>query len=566
MERFTPLLLTGCSAQEKLLRLRLNSLGSLYYFTHVVLGRKRLTEKLHAPICASLERKHIKDVYELPRDHFKSTICSESLPMWWALPFTAKEQDQFLKLGYSDEYIKHMRSVHNPMHRTLLISENITNAAKLGKRIRYHFESNAIFRAAFYDILPTAAESWTSFSLSVNRAAFGGASHGEGNFDFIGVGGALQSRHYDAIIQDDIVGRKAVGSQSVMDDTIQYHKILPGAFDSTDPDYGNDELVVGNRWGFHDLNSYLREHEPEFSFHSHSALGGCCDMHPADTPIFPEAFSFEKLMGLKRRYGNYEFSCQYLNNPISPEDADFRSSDLCYFTFVRGEGGRVFIQHEVKDGIVRKDVALGHLQISMAVDPTHSGNTGAGRCRHAIVVLGKFSDPAGGDRYYLLQSWAKACSLETFVGEIYKIAERWHIRKFGVETSAGQVYLKFHLDQKNLVANNKIDIIPLKGEVEAPDGTITTKKEWRIRNVLSPLFEQQSFYVQRNQQDFIGEFTTFPRGKYCDQLDALAYIPQMLRGSMSLALHNVLLQKNQARARKVNQPYSYSGANVLHVN
>jgi hypothetical protein len=540
----------------------------LYYFSKICLGKDRLTEHLHAPICYSLEREFLKDVYEIPRDHYKSTLCSEALPIWWSLPFGQKEEDTFLKLGYADDYVKFMHRIHDPMHRTLLVSENITNSAKLGKRIRFHFESNTLFRGVFHDILPTTNDVWTNYSLHVNRAPFGGAKHGEGNFDFIGVGGALQSRHYDAIIQDDIVGRKAIQSSSVMDDTIHYHTILPGAFDSTDPDHENSEIVIGNRWGFHDLNSYLREHETSFMFHSHSALGGCCASHPQDTPIFPERFSLAKLMVLKKRYGAYEFSCQFLNNPISPEDADFKTEYLGYYEFVRQNDGRAAVHFEVKDGIVRKDIPLGHLNISMAVDPTHSGNSGAGRCRHAIVVLGKFHDEKSQqDMYVLLDTWAQACSLSTFVDKIYAMADKWKLRKFGVETSAGQVYLKFHLDQKNLVSNRKLDITPLKGEVEAPDGTITTKKAWRIRNVLSPIFENGQFFVQRRMQDFIAEYQTFPRGKFVDQLDALAYIPQMLRGSVSVALHNIQLARNLSRAQQVNKPYSYgSRPNYLRVN
>jgi hypothetical protein len=239
---FKPLALAGCSAEEKLRRIRINSLGSLWFFTKITLQKHRLTETLHYPLCVGLEKEYLKDLYELPRDHFKSTICTEALPMWWCLPFTSREEDFFAKLGYVDEYIQWLHRIHNPGHRNLLVSENVTNAAKLGKRIAYQFESNALFRAAFGDILPTAAETWTTQSLHVNRKAFGGGAHGEGNFDFIGVGGALQSRHYDTIIQDDIVGRKAIDSTVVMEDTIEYHKLLIGAFDTADASHDNSEL------------------------------------------------------------------------------------------------------------------------------------------------------------------------------------------------------------------------------------------------------------------------------------------------------------------------------------
>jgi phage terminase large subunit-like protein len=556
---FTPLPLTGQPADEKLRRLRFNSLGSLFYFTRVCLGRRRLTESFHLPFCLSLEREFLKDVYEIPRDHFKSTICSEALPMWLTLPFMQSDEDAFLTQGYGDEYIRFLKRMHNPMRRNLLVSENVTNAAKLGKRIEYHFQSNAIFRGCFSEILPTSSETWTSYSMHVNRGKFGGASHGEGSFDFLGVGGALQSRHYDNLFEDDLIGRKAIQSPSVMDQSIEYHKLLIGAFDSQDAEHENNELVVANRWGFHDLNSHIRENEPWFVIHSHSALGGCCDAHPSDTPIFPEEFSFEKLMRFKQRLGSYHFSCQFLNNPISPEDADFKSEWLKYYSFERGDDGGVRIQQESHDGLHYKPFPYHHLQVAMAVDPAHSGNSGAGRARHAIVVWGQLDDD-----YFLLDAWAQQCTLGTFVDKIYALAQKWRLRKFGVETVAGQIYLKFHLDTKNAQENNYLKIIPLKGEVEGPDGTMTRKKEWRIRNVLSPLFEFGHVYVQRRHQDFIGEYNTFPRGKFVDLLDASAYIPQMLRHAGSRTQSTIMLANNQQRARLVNTPYSDSS--ILRVN
>jgi phage terminase large subunit-like protein len=210
-----------------------------------------------------------------------------------------------------------------------------------------------------------------------------------------------------------------------------------------------------------------------------------------------------------------------------------------------------------KTAFAPKDVPVGHLAIAMAVDPNHSGNSAHGRCRHAIMVVGRTDT-----NYYLLESYASAASYSAFIDKIYEIANRWKLRKFGLETVAAQIYLKFHLDQKNIATGSKLTILPLKGEVEAPDGTMTRKKEWRIRNVLSPLFENGQFYVLRSQQDFIGEYNTFPRGKYVDQLDALAYVPQMLKNNISHAESLVLLQKNQAKAMQINQPYSFRQGSI----
>jgi hypothetical protein len=566
VEQYKPLPITGLSPQAAVRALRLNSLGSLYYFIKVALKRRRLTDTLHHPICRSLERKHIKDVYEMPRDHFKSTICGEGLPMWRALPVTPADEDAFKAEGYSDEFIRWMHEVHDTDARNLLVSENITNAAKLGRKIRGHFESNAIFRAAFSDILPDTSCTWTDFSLHIKRPNATG-SHGEGTFDFLGVGSAVQSRHYNGLlIEDDLVGRKALESPSIMDKTIDYHKLLVGVFENEDALFENDELVVGNRWAYHDLNTYIQEHEPWFVFVNHSALGGCCPLHLADTPIFPEEFSFEKLMRLKERLGNYHFSCQFLNNPCSPEDADFKPEWLSYYTLGVDANAYPLIVHEPKNGLIYKDRRISEMSLAMTVDPRHSGNDSAGRCRHALVVLGsllskdfvamKGADPQDRQHYYLLDNAALQSNYDTFFAAIYKMARKWKIRRVGFESVAAQKYAIYHIEQRNRYETWPIRIVELKGEVEAPDGSISRKKEWRIRNVLAPIFESERFWCQRQHTDFVGEYQTFPKGRFCDLLDAMAYAPQIMYSPMSMESVMSMKRANWQQSRKVNQPYS----------
>jgi hypothetical protein len=561
IQRFTPVIIAPTDdASEKLAKMRLNSLGSLYWFIKSALRRKRLVDHLHRPWCISLERDHLKDVYELPRDHFKSTICSEGFPMWRALPFDNRDEDRFRKLGYGDEFIAFMKRVHKRDSRNLLVCENITNAAKLGTRVSGHYSSGAIFRVLFPEILPDSSCTWSSFSLHHKRSP-GAAPHGEGTFDFLGVGGALQSRHYDGlIVQDDLVGRKAIESISIMEKTIDYHRLVVGAFENPDENtHENDEFIVGNRWSYGDLNSHIREHEPWFKIVTHSALGGCCPDHPADTPIFFEEFSLEKLERWRKRLGNYHFSCQFLNNPAAPENADFREEWLNHFEIEDASpsnGYKQMIRHEVRDGIVRKDFEISHLRLGLCVDPNHSGNQGLGRCRHAIMVVGLSAD----GYYYLLDCWAKASGYDEFYAKIFELAGKWKLTKIGVETVAAQKYIGHHIEWLAKSKGQFLRIIPLKGETEGPDGELTRKKEWRIRNVLAPIFEACQFYTQRKYQDFLGEYTTFPRGRFVDQLDALAYIPQLIKAPQRYEDHMKALLANQAGARKVNAPYS-SGVN-----
>jgi hypothetical protein len=99
-------------------------------------------------------------------------------------------------------------------------------------------------------------------------------------------------------------------------------------------------------------------------------------------------------------------------------------------------------------------------------------------------------------------------------------------------------------------------VVELRGEVEGPDGELTRRKEWRIRNVLAPIFEGGNFFTQSKFQDFLGEYSTFPKGRFVDQLDALAYMPQLIKAPQSYESRLRSLLANQREARRVNTPYS----------
>jgi hypothetical protein len=136
------------------------------------------------------------------------------------------------------------------------------------------------------------------------------------------------------------------------------------------------------------------------------------------------------------------------------------------------------------------------------------------------------------------------------------MADKWHLTKFGLETIAAQKYIGHHIQQMNRLSGRTLKILELRGEVEGPDGELTRRKEWRIRNVLAPIFESGHFFIQRRFQKFLDEYLTFPKGKFVDILDALAYIPQIIRTPMKYEAYQRMLSANQRGAREVNAPYT----------
>ena len=235
-------------------------------------------------------------------------------------------------LGYGDRWIQWMRFVHNQDIRILIVSRNHYERSKnwlQTKSSSTKITPSLNISSLKLFLMPVANGALNLYSKCEQKL---GAFREKEHLILSASAPALQSRHYDIVIQDDLVGRAAFESDTTMQKTIEYHQLLVGAFDAAIDDGGrdNDEIIVGNRWSYKDLNSYIRTNEQYFNFTTHSALGAVAIVIyiPSELQIFPEAFNLEKLARYKKRLGSYLFSCQYLNVPINPAEVKFKLADL----------------------------------------------------------------------------------------------------------------------------------------------------------------------------------------------------------------------------------------------
>lgn len=517
------------------LALRLNALGSLYFFEKAILCRDKLSEHLHRQVLGRLERDIPRFLLEMPRDHYKTVMVTEGRTLWHALPFNEADEAAMRELGYDDAYIAWMRRCHDPSRRTLIVSEVLENAVKIGTRIDWHYKENKWLRYVFPEIIPDGKSTWTNESKTHRAASHG--PNGEGTYDFIGVGGALQSRHYHDVVEDDVIGKDALESELMMDKTIDYHRLLIGAFVSfRDANW----TVVNNRWSPSDLSSWIRKNQPEFVIESHGALGGCdprycIDGHVPGVPIFPEEYTVEILENIRTIQGPYIFSHQYLNLPVNPEECIFKTDWLRFYAPVESpvKVGRHWLRHSVKDGETVKDLDPNLLIRSMVVDPNHAGSEG--RARHAIIVTGFDPDT---DRIYLLDLWAASMSYDDLMGNIYKLAERWNLTDFWLETIAAQKYLKYHIEYRNKIENRRLTVRELKSEHSK------NAKRTRIES-LEPLFREGRFWVRRDQSLFLDEYYDYPGGRTVDILDCLGYATQTWNAIHAKRVLDVVRQRRE---------------------
>jgi len=511
--------------------IRLNSLGSLFFFSLHTLRKTRLS-LLHWQMCQSLEVEDLHLVLEEPMGHFKTTI-GIALSMWWALPFTSRDEYMMQLLGYDEAWIRWMKIAHNQNTRTLTTHEIEGRAIDMGKEVDEHYVNNDLFRFVFSDILPDNTCTWNDHAKFHKRMrGLGDLDATTGTFIYRGVGQALQGVHPDSTIQDDNMGRAAQfsmlkGDGRVLEDLIRWHRQLTTRLDTTESSIAaGRQLVIGNRWGHNDLNSWIRENQKQFKFETHSAEGGCCKRHPKrGAPIFPEEWTMERLEQKRSDVGAYDYAHFYLNESVLPEECIFKVEWLKYFRFKQSRPdltlddprNQLLIEHEVVDGDTGKTIPVGVLHRRMIVDLAHAKKRK--RCDHVILVLGY--DPET-DKIYILECWAEPSSYTDLVENIYKIGARWGMRDMWLETVAAQNLLKFYLDERNAKEKRPIFVN------ELPYDNSENAKKNRIETT-EPIMRNGQLFVHRSQTKLIGQVAAYPAG-LVDILDTLGYARQTLGG------------------------------------
>jgi hypothetical protein len=537
---------------------RLNSIGSLFFFALHVLKKTRLA-KLHWQMARSLEVEDLRLVLEEPVGHFKTTM-GISLSMWWALPFTPRDEYMMRQLGYDDTWIRWMQVAHNPNTRTMYTHEIEDRAIAMGKEIDGHYQSNDLFRRVFKDILPDNSCTWDGHSKFQKRVRNGSDIDATtGTFEYRGVGQAIQGIHPDRTIQDDNMGKAALdsilkGDGRVLEGLIRWHRQLTTRLDSVRfTAKGNGgQLVIGNRWGHQDLNSWIRENQPEFKFETHSAEGGCCILHPYGTPIFPEEWTMERLAQKRAILGNYDYAHQYLNQSVLPEECIFKPEWLRWYNFAEARPdldaadvrNYLMIEPEVRDGETQEPINAGVLHKRMIVDLAHAKKHR--RCDHVILVVG--FDPEK-DRIHILDCWAEPSGYDSLVDNIYLIGHKWGMRDMWLETVAAQNLMKFHIEQRNRNESRPIFVNELK--YDNSENAKTNRIE-----ALVPILKNGQIWLPRvgkhaGISKLVQEYNSYPAGLK-DILDVLGYVPETLENiRRAETMEYVQYQQQEFNSRSV---------------
>jgi hypothetical protein len=544
--------------------MRVRSLYSPYYFVKTVLARNKLSSAFHLPemerFVGNWESGVRKQAIEWSRAFYKTTCYTQGTAMWVVLPVTDDDTEYALShLGISEETWLRRVGLHDQDATQLLAFETEENAKKKIGWIKEQFEENQIFRKLFPEIAYNGTERpWNNVSLKIRRAGPRKFEQ-EGSFDGIGVGGALQSRHYSKVWEDDLVGEKATKSPAVMEDTIGWHGRLNGAME--DPIL-NERTLVSNRWGYADLNSYIRHNEPDFVFHTRSAIE-LDEETGEDVAVFPEQFPLEKIYQLRDggSMKKYDFSCQYLNRPTLPGEKEVDASTLHYY-------------HVEPDGRIVCDTCLdAHLRAGqpdmtflgfwyasdlnryLHYDPYNAKGVGSTSCPALVVVA---CCPDG--HVLLLDYWMGKQNYGKVYDRIFWYNDTWRPRMMTYEDVGHQNLTEFTVKEIAKTQEYKAKHKPFPRMEGVATGN--RSKELRIREGLFPVIEKKKFGIRKKHQTFLNMLETFPHRQLdhdYDLLDALSQGAKLWRFPEQMERVDKRAAEEQEYLRAFNQPYGMAG-------
>jgi hypothetical protein len=525
--------------------LRVKALWSPYYLTKVVLGYTELVDHLHLHDSEAFINRWIngarRQFIEWPRGFFKSTNYTIGTGIWIVLPVSEEDSDfaiEHLKIP-EDQWFQRM-ALHNQDATQLYAFETHRNAQKKVAEVKWHFEENSLFRHLFPEIAYQGSERpWNTDCIKIRRATDAGRRVEEGTFEAIGAGEALQSRHYDVVWEDDLVGKRATESEAEMEKIIRWHGLLNGAFVDAAKQI---RFGVSNRWGYNDLNSWIRKNEPEFIFYTRRAWE-VDEVSGVEIPIFPERYTIDSLLEIKKSMSDYDFSCQYLNSPQLPGESEFGSLDAMH-------------QFRLENGVCVCSCgarwALTQCLRYIHFDPYNAKGVRS-KSRPAIPVVATSPDR----HIFLVDYFIGKENYEAIYERIFRFNDVYRPYMFTYEDVSGQNMCQFHISQISRSAEYKakhrnfpmIRAVPVKNKAN----------EIRIREFFIPMTKQAIFAYQKNQQHFIESIKTFPNATLDHDYDLLVALAQ---GATVWRFPKDELEENEDRNQedaylaKLGEPYS----------
>jgi phage terminase large subunit-like protein len=500
-------------------RARIIAPGGLLFFGKGVLLFPDLRRRTHLPLAYFLEDDSLlSKLVEYPRRHLKTTLVTISYTLW--------RFSRVVILG------------GDPIERIGIVSSTKPNAMRFLRHVKEKVVSH-MFQYFLPELIPTFSqeEVWNQEEITFPRE---GTADGP-SIDTYGAGTKATSRHYDGLIEDDLVNEENWDSPGAIKKAIEIHQLGENLLEDPNKSW---RITNENSWTQFDVNSHIVKNEPEtavFSCGGTRMLNRHRSRHlpelakklmdeyweDGDT-LWPERFDRRALNRIRQKVGTYIYNAQYENDPFDPDVVDFKEEWLRKYewTIVKEQDGS---EHKAlrlmpEPGHPMEVIPLRDLNVVAAWDPSLGRKTDSDRSAIAVVGI----DPR--ERTFLLDYIAVRKSPLQVLYQAFDLVWQWDIRRLAIENAAFQRVInevvdlalaRWHMKPENYGKEVRYGVFE---EVKPVYGK---NKEGRIRYYVSVPFETRTVYIRDDQTDFLDEYTHFPQGATDDLLDAFAYSKEL---------------------------------------
>ena len=218
-------------------------------------------------------------IVNMPPRHTKSEFASYLLPAWI--------------IG------------KNPKAKIMQVSHNAELSQRFGRKVRNLVDSEE-YKKVFQNV-----------TLSQDSKAAGRWETNQGGeYYAAGVGGSITGRGADVLIIDDPHTEQTVGSKESLERTFEWY--TSGPRQRLQP--GGAIVLVMTRWAQNDLTGKLIREQRNPGADQWEVVEFPAIL-PNDTPVWPEYWTLESLLGTKASIPISKWNAQYMQNPTAEEGA-----------------------------------------------------------------------------------------------------------------------------------------------------------------------------------------------------------------------------------------------------
>lgn len=442
-----------------------------------------------------LSRPSMKKALLLPRDHLKTSMVT---------------------IGKSIQFI-----LQNPNVRILIANQIWDFARKILGEIKGHLEDKSQLPQIFGQFV---SHSWTADSIIVRQRT---KSLKEPTIMTTGVEAENTGGHYEKIFLDDLMGHQNCQTTEQREKAKRFRRSMIALLEP-----GGEIIDIGTRW--HNDDTFSEIFEKEMDYYDVMVRQIVED----GKLIFPKKFNkkfdavkknwmhvdypcLDYVTHLKKSMTTAEYSAQYMNQPIDEENQIFKPT---YFKTYKERPERLFV--------------------SMTIDPAISEKQSADH--FAINVSGMDEHY----KIYVLDTLKGRWKVSESIDNIFTTYNKWHPSVVGLETVAYQKALKSWLEEKMRERGTYFPITELRRNTNE-------SKEFRIK-ALEPFYREGMIFHAPWMKSLESELLQFPKGKYDDEIDALASQLDLLvpgDSQLSAGIPAGCWEAAFQEARKFNRPY-----------